>query len=327
MDTSTSPDKTLKTPKISFVIPVFNEEESLIKLVNEIHNTFSGQYFYEILFIDDGSTDKTLSIIKDLEKKDPLIKHLSMRRNFGKAAALSIGFENAIGEIMVTLDGDLQDDPAEVPKLLKLLESDYDLVVGWKWPRLDSWGKRVASKIYNRATRSMTGTNLHDMNSGMKVFRRDMLDNFKLYGDIHRYIPVLAQGKGFKVGEVKVKHRPRTFGKSKYSGERFIRGPIDLLTVLFLTEYFKRPAHFLGGFGLLFSMIGFLILLILSIGWFSGTPIASRPLFSLGILLLIVGVQMMCFGILAELITYHFHRSASEEYPIRDKYLSDSRDP
>lgn len=320
-DASDTPVQEVSRPKRSYssltlVIPSFNEAESLVQLHKELVVELDKlELPYEIILVDDGSTDNTADVVRELNQKDSRVKYIRFRRNFGKAAALNEGFRRATGEVVVTMDADLQDNPAEVATLLSELDAGLDLCSGWKWPRKDPLGKRLPSKLFNFAIRKGTGLPLHDVNCGLKAYRKNMLDRLSIYGDMHRYIPVLAAAQGFKVGEVKVSHRPRVFGKSKYSVGRYSRGLLDFATVLFLTRYRNRPLHLIGGLGLLMGAGSFFVLGFLSIGWFFGEPIAGRPLFFLGILLLIVSVQLITFGLLAEMVT-SFFLERRNEYPI-----------
>ncbi|MGQ9625436.1 MAG: glycosyltransferase [Anaerolineae bacterium] len=310
------------TLDISVVIPIYDEEESLRVLharLSEVLGRLGRSY--EIIFVDDGSTDGSFAVLEELHASDPHLKALGFRRNFGKSAALSAGFRQAVGEIVITLDADLQDDPEEIPRLLEVLEKGYDLVSGWKYPRRDPLSKTLPSQIFNWVTRTLTGVNLHDFNCGFKAYRRQVIDEISIYGELHRYIPVLAYWRGFRVTEVKVRHHPRPFGRSKYGFSRFARGFFDLITVFFLTQYLRRPLHLFGWLGVFSFGAGLLISLYMTALWFMGKgPIGTRPLFSLGVLLLIIGVQFISFGLLAELIT-KVSPSASEDYSIGRKLL------
>lgn len=291
---------------ISVVIPVMNEEDSLPILydrLSEVLQTVSSEY--EIVFIDDGSTDNSFVILNDLHHQDShRIKVLQFRRNFGKSAALSAGFAEVSGDIVFTMDADLQDDPQEIPQFLAKLEEGYDLVSGWKFPRLDPISKTFPSKIFNQVTSFLTGVKLHDFNCGFKAYRREVVQELQLYGELYRFIPALAHQQGFKVTEIKVKHHPRKFGYSKYGFSRLFRGFFDLITVLFLTQYIRRPLHLFGWPGVLSFLIGMIINLYLTGLWFAGErPIGNRPLLMLGVLLLIVGIQFFSFGLLADMIT------------------------
>lgn len=292
-------------PEISVVIPVLNEEESLPVLIDELEQVLQSiEKPYEIVFVDDGSRDRTPEVLRDAFERDPNVQVIQFRRNFGKSAALAAGFDAAAGEIVITMDGDLQDVPAEIPKLLERLDEDTDLVSGWKYPRHDPLTKRLPSGLFNAVVRLMTGITIHDFNCGFKVYRREVTREIPLYGELHRYIPVLAHNKGFRVAEAKVRHRPRQFGTSKFGGTRFARGFFDLATVLFLTQYNLRPLHFFGWFGIGTFALGFLINAYLAILWFFGQPIGTRPLLTLGVLLMIIGGQFFVFGLLAEMIAH-----------------------
>jgi len=302
---------------ISVVIPLYNEEESLRELYEEtIRELESLDARFEIIFVDDGSTDSSSQILKELEQKDPRISIIRFRRNFGKAAALSSGFSIAEGEIIVTMDADLQDQPSEMHKLIEVLESGYDLVSGWKQVRHDPVTKRWPSKVFNFFTSALTGVPLHDMNCGFKAYRREVVEEIRVYGEMHRYIPVLASYRGFRVGEVVVEHRKRVFGRSKYGVARFFGGFFDLLTVIMLTRYNRKPLHAFGVFGVLMLSIGFAVELYLTAGWFFGRWIGDRPALMFGVLLVIVGVQFIFFGLLAEMIAYSARRE--EDFSIRE---------
>jgi len=292
---------------LSFVIPVYNEEGTIKPLSSKIREVMAteGIVNYEIIFVDDGSSDDSLIQLKDLVQQYPKkIKVIKLRRNFGKAAALSAGFRNAIGNIIFTLDADLQDDPAEVPKFLQKIEEGFDLVSGWRQQRNDPLSKKLPSKLFNGVTSKIAGIKLHDFNCGFKACRKEVLDSLKLYGELHRYIPVLAHSLGFRVGEVVVRHFYRQHGKSKYGGERYTRGFIDLLTVLVITRYLYKPGHLFGSIGLIFGFLGVGVLIYLTILWFLGLgPIGNRPLLFFGILSTILSVQLMSLGVLAELLT------------------------
>lgn len=296
---------------LSFVIPVHNEEATLKLLFEKIGIVMSqtGIDSYEVIFIDDGSRDTSWQEIVDLASQHPqLIKAIKMRRNFGKSAALSAGFRNAAGIIIFTLDADLQDDPAEIPKFLDSLELGFDLVSGWRKQRNDPLSKTLPSKLFNAVACLMTGVKMHDMNCGFKAYRREVLHSIKLYGELHRYIPALANNLGFKIGEVVVEHHPRKHGKSNYGWERYARGFIDLLTVLATTHYLHKPGHLFGGLGLSFGLVGSISLGYLIVIWFLNLagmgfgPIGNRPLLFFGILCTILSVQLISLGILAELI-------------------------
>jgi dolichol-phosphate mannosyltransferase len=297
---------------LSTVIPVFNEVQSLATLHAELSEVASANaYDLDILFVDDGSTDGSWKEIMRLSAHDPRVRGIRFRRNFGKAAALSAGFEAARGDLVMTLDADLQDDPHEIPRFLAAMESELGVVSGYKQVRHDPWHKVFPSRIFNWLVSWLTGVKLHDHNCGMKCYRREIFDEVRLYGELHRFVPVLAHARGWKVGELVVNHRPRKFGSSKYGFRRFVKGFLDLLTVKFLTGFGQRPQHLLGTVGLIFFMIGFVALGYLAVLWLwntispfeNWTPLHQRPavIYSVGALLL--GGQLMGIGFLAELIT------------------------
>jgi dolichol-phosphate mannosyltransferase len=291
-------------PSISILIPVFNEEQTLGELAGQIKSVLDslGKSF-EILFIDDGSTDQSWPVIRELSDGDACIKGLRLRRNFGKATALALASSRAVGEMILTLDADLQDDPREIPNFLRKLDEGYDLVSGWKENRRDPVSKTLPSRFFNKITRMLTGIPLRDFNCGFKAARAEVYRNIALYGELHRYIPVLAHNQGYKIGEVAVLHHPRKAGQSKYGFERYARGFLDLLTVLLITRYGRRPSHLFGGVGIILGLAGSLALLYLTGIWlFGDAPIGNRPLLFLGILLVILSVQLLSLGLLAELI-------------------------
>ncbi|MBV9821874.1 MAG: glycosyltransferase family 2 protein [Actinobacteria bacterium] len=307
---------------ISLVIPAKDEVKTIGPLVGEIVAAMRQrpEFSYEIVFVDDGSTDGTWEAIEAVAAADERVRALRFRSNFGKAAALSAGFAEARGEILITLDADMQDDPNELPRLLATLEGGYDLVTGYKRDRKDPLGKRLPSKVFNRATGMVTGLKLNDHNSGFRVGRREVYDVVPLYGELHRYVPALAHANGFKVTEVPVNHRPRLHGVSKYGLERYARGALDLLTVVSITRYGRRPSHLLGGLGLLFGVLGSLILFYLLGVWvFTSHGIGTRPLLQLGILLEMLAVQLIGMGLLAELIIHRTDRNLDTSVPLKDR--------
>lgn len=305
--------------KVSIVIPLFNEEESLKPLYQEIKKGLKlVNCDYEILFIDDGSKDKSLDVIKELNKIDNKIKYISFRTNYGKSAALQIGFKHSTGDAIITMDADLQDDPLEIPNLLKKLDEGFDLVSGWKKQRFDPLIKKISSKFFNLVTRVLTGVKLHDFNCGLKAYKRTVVQVIDVYGEMHRYIPVLADWKGFSVSEIVVKHHPRKFGKTKFGVSRFFKGFIDLITVIFTIRFIKRPMHLFGFIGLLLSLTGFGIAAWLTIEkLFYNIGINNRPIFFLSILLIIVGVQFFAIGLIGELIVHNTQNE--KEYVIKEK--------
>jgi glycosyltransferase involved in cell wall biosynthesis len=303
---------------LSVVIPLLDEEESINPLCSGLRDVLEGlRKEYEIVFIDDGSQDSSFDILKSLHEEDPQhIRVMQFRRNFGKTAALTAGFKQARGDVVITMDADLQDDPAEIPKLLAKLDKDYDLVAAWRHKRQDPLSKTLPSRIANLAVSALTGVKLHDLNCGFKAYRREVVQDLKLYGELHRFIPVMAHWRGYRVGEEKVVHRRRQYGRSKYGFERLGRSFLDFLMVLFLTYYLKRPMHFFGTIGVLLFLSGFGIGLYLTWLWVFQGGIGWRPILFVGILLIIVGVQMASIGLLGEMIR-NFAYEAEEEYSIR----------
>ncbi len=308
---------------ISVVIPVYNERESLLPLHAEIATVQAQTRLeMEVVFVDDGSSDDSWSVISELASRHPNVRGLRFRRNFGKAAALSAGFRAARGATIITMDGDQQDDPGEIPRFLEALEKGgpdgkpLDVVSGWKRIRRDPWHKVFPSRVFNWMVSRMTGVNLHDHNCGMKAYRAEVFREVRLYGEFHRFIPVLAASRGFKVGEIEINHRPRQFGSSKYGITRFVKGFLDLLTVRFLTGFGQRPQHVLGTFGVFSFMLGNAVLLYLIVTWcinyfylhlpeeqWPFQALHKRPLMHYGIAALLLGAQMMSIGLLAELMT------------------------
>ncbi len=315
---------------LSAVIPVFNEAESLNALHAELAEVAAANRLdLEIVFIDDGSTDGSWEKIRQLAEQDNRVKGIRFRRNFGKAAALSAGFQAINGDVIMTLDADLQDDPHEIPRFLEQLNQNLDVVSGWKKVRHDPWHKVFPSRVFNWMVSSLTGVRLHDHNCGMKCYRRDVVREVRLYGELHRFVPVLADARGFKVGEIVIAHRARKFGHSKYGFKRFFKGFLDLLTVKFLTGFGHRPSHVLGTVGLLSFGTGLLGLLYLAMYWLlltmqgSDPGVHNRPLlmYSLGALLL--GGQLLSIGFLAEMITAYSGRDA-DTYSIAEQTTSTS---
>ena len=312
---STALSEIPETHQISIVIPAYNEAESLPVLIQKIEAVIKTQsYRAEIIFINDGSTDETAEVLEQLASKHfsamLRIEVIHFRRNRGKAAALIAGFAAANGEIVITMDADLQDDPAEIPKLLEALHNgDNDVVSGWKYPRKDPLEKRVFSFFFNRITALFTGVKLHDMNCGFKAYRLEVVKELHLYGDLHRYIPILCAQAGFRIGEVKVKHHPRRFGVSKYGLKRIPKGFFDLLTVLFLTRYLKRPLHVFGTIGGLVALIGVIIGCYLAVLWFMKGGVGFRPLLMMSVLMVILGGQFFSIGLLGELLISYMSRS------------------
>jgi glycosyltransferase involved in cell wall biosynthesis len=299
---------------VSVVIPVYNERESVRPLADELLEVLRGLGRQsEIVFVDDGSTDGTSEILADLAAREPEVIIVRLRRNFGKAAALMAGFREARGDAIVTIDGDLQDDPAEIPRLLAELEAGADLVSGWKRNRQDPAGKRAASRVFNSVTARMSGIGLHDLNCGFKAYRAEVVESLALVGDQYRYIPVLAADEGFRVSELPVNHRPRRYGRSKYGLERYLRGFLDLLTILFIGRFRQRPMHLFGGLGMLFMAVGVAICLYLAALKLFGEGIGERPLLLLGVLMIVVGVQLFTIGLVSEMIQRYHLRPQDDE--------------
>jgi glycosyltransferase involved in cell wall biosynthesis len=308
------------TLDISVIVPVLDEEGSVGELAARVATVLAGLgRSFEIVFVDDGSRDLTVQRVREARERDSRVRLVRLRRNFGKAAALSAGFDHCVGRLVITMDGDLQDDPEEIPRLLAELESrELDLVSGWKRRRRDPATKRLPSRLFNWVTRMLAGVDLHDFNCGFKVYRREVLGEISIYGELHRYIPVLASRRGFAIGELEVNHHPRRHGSSKYGWDRFYKGLLDLITVLFITRYTRRPLHLFGGFGLLFLAGGFAINIYLAWAWyFRHEDLSNRPLLLLGVLLMLLGFQVLTTGLLGEMITYkNFRRRDS--YSIKE---------
>lgn len=297
-----------KDLEISLVIPLYNEDESLPELHAWISRVMADNgYSYEVIFVDDGSTDRSWEVINELGKKDPNVRGIRFRRNYGKSAGLNVGFEASCGRVVITMDADLQDSPDEIPALYSMIrENRFDLVSGWKKKRYDPLSKTIPTKIYNFVTSRMSGVRLHDMNCGLKAYRDDVVKNIEVYGEMHRYIPVIAKWAGFKkIGEKVVQHRPRKYGSTKFGLSRFIYGPLDLASIMFMGKFGKRPMHFFGVWGTVISLVGILVLAWLSFEklYFHEVGIANRPVFYLGILSVIVGVQLFIAGFLGELVS------------------------
>jgi dolichol-phosphate mannosyltransferase len=311
---------------ISVVIPVYNERESLPLLHGEIVETVKQNALdLEVLFVDDGSDDGSWGVIADLARKHGCVRGIRLRRNFGKAAALLAGFRAARGERILTLDADLQDDPCEIPRFLVALDGGLDVVSGWKRVRHDPWHKVWPSRVFNTLVSWLTGVRLHDHNCGMKCYRAGVFREVRLYGELHRFIPVLAAARGYRVGEIEIAHRPRRFGRSKYGVRRFVKGFLDLLTVKFLTGFGQRPQHLLGTIGLVSFLLGNLGMLYLGVTWTirlwhpeAFPPLHERPLLIYALAAVLLGAQMMSIGFLAELITAYQGRD-EDSYSIAEE--------
>ncbi len=303
---------------ISVVIPLLNEADSLRELYERIGAALAplGRS-WEVIFINDGSTDSSMDVLRELFDRNENVTVLSFGRNLGKSAALSVGFTEASGDVVFTMDADLQDDPDELPKMLELVESGFDVVSGWKKDRKDPLSKRLPSRLYNAVTSRLSGVKLHDMNCGLKGYRRQVVKTIRVYGELHRYTPVLAHWAGFSVTEVPVVHHARQYGRSKFGVERFFRGFFDLVTVLFLRRYVTRPLHLFGMLGAVLFSGGFLAALYLTVLKIMGHAIGRRPLLTLAILLMVVGVQFVSFGLLGEMVANL--RSEETSHPVRER--------
>jgi glycosyltransferase involved in cell wall biosynthesis len=289
---------------VSIVIPLLNEEATLEPLYTELDAALAASGLdWEVVFVDDGSTDGSYRELVRLHAAHLNVRVVRLRRNFGKAAALAAGIEVAAGDVIVTMDADLQDDPAEIPNLLATLDGGFDVVSGWKCDRHDPFVRRFVSRIYNMATRLATGVKLHDMNCGLKAYRAEVFEHVHLYGERHRFVPVLAHHLGFSVTELPVNHRPRMNGSSRFGIERYLRAPFDLLTIVFMGRYRYRPLHLFGGVGLIASLAGVAILGYLTIDKIGGAGIGGRPLLLLGVLLVVVGIQFLSLGLIGEMLT------------------------
>lgn len=294
--------------RLSFVVPFMNEQDTLRELTDRISAAaqaclLPGQSF-ELIFVDDGSTDGSVQVVEQLMQEKPYLQLLELQGNFGKSAALAAGFGVASGEVVFTLDADLQDDPKEIPRFLQKIDEGYDLVSGYKAKRHDPITKVLPSRVFNGMVRRLTGIKLHDVNCGFKAYRAVVLKNLRLYGEMHRFVPVLAHWKRFKIAEIVVEHHARKFGYSKFGGGRFFRGLMDLLTVFFLLKYERRPAHFFGAVGAFILMSGIGVCGYLTVLKLMGNDIGHRPLLMLGVLLVVVGVQILATGLIAELIVH-----------------------
>lgn len=311
--------------KLSIVIPTYNEEESLEELYDNIVvnvqkcmdiNLISD---YELLFVDDGSTDSSVAKMKSIREHDQKVHIILFRKNFGKAAALAAAFKNITGDIVITMDADLQDNPIEIKNFIGKLDEGYDLVSGWKVNRIDPLEKRIPSKLFNKVTSKLSGVDLHDFNCGFKAYRREVVDSLDVYGELHRYIPVLAYRKGYKIAEIPVHHNKRKFGRSKYGVERYLRGFFDSISVSFISKFYDRPMYFFGRIGLLLFLFGFLFCLILTIEWFAGVAIGSRPLLLFGVMLILLGVQFASIGLIGDMLVDATYRGRYTESHIKEK--------
>jgi len=306
------------------VIPLFNEEENIPLLYEELSEVLSnGEEEYEIIFIDDGSRDKSLQLLKELQEKDRHVLIVSFRKNFGQTAAMAAGFDYARGDVIITMDADLQNDPHDIPKLLEQIYAGNDVVTGWRFDRKDAFiNRRLPSIIANKIISKTTGVNLHDYGCTLKAFKKEVIKNVRLYGEMHRFIPAIASGMGIDFTEVKVNHRPRRFGSSKYGISRTIRVILDLMTVKFLLRYSTRPIQVFGLLGIVSGGLGFLIALVMTFQrQFMGVPLADRPMLFLAVLLIFVGIQFISLGLIAELQARTYHESQGKPvYHVKKVY-------
>lgn len=309
------------TNKISVLIPIYNEAQSIDILYKKLLEVLQS-YDHEIVFVNDGSRDNSQQILNNIKNNDNRVIVIELKRNFGKAAVLAVGFEEVSGDLVITMDGDLQDEPQEIPKMIEEIDKGYDLVSGWKKDRQDPLIKKISSKIFNFTVRVLTGIKLHDFNCGFKIYKKEVVKSLDVYGDLHRFLPVLAYQQGFKVGEIKVRHNERKFGQSKYgrSGlKRLGNYILDPINVVLITKYQYKPAHFFGSWGLILFFVGLIINIYLSVLWFLGQgPIGNRPLLFLGVLLMIIGIQLVSMGFLGELII-RGHFKKDKNYYIKSK--------
>lgn len=314
------------SPRISIVIPALNEADSLPELAERIASGVGEDF--ELIFVDDGSTDESWKVMSRLSEEDPRIRAIRLRKNFGKAMALTAGFSRARGEIVLMMDADLQDDPAELPKFIKAVDDGFDVVVGWKVKRLDPGNRLILTRIFNGTVRWVTGVKLHDMNCGFKAFSRDVITTVPIYADLFRFIPVLAAWEGFKVTEVPVTHHSRKHGTSRYGLERIFRGFFDLLSITFLTKYSRRPMHLFGAIGLLMGLAGLAVNSYLTVLWFRGAKIGDRPLLLFGTMLILIGLQFFSTGFIGEYLTYlNQKRVRARDLPIRSELRAEPLRP
>jgi glycosyltransferase involved in cell wall biosynthesis len=308
-----------RLPQVSVVIPGLNEADSLPELARRVHETLNPLGPYELIFVDDGSTDDSWSRIIALHQQYPSVRGVRLRKNFGKAMALKAGFKVSQAPVLVMMDADLQDDPDDLPRFIQKLAEGFDVVVGWKVKRQDPFNRRVLSAIFNKTVSRLTQVDLHDMNCGFKAYRREVIETIPIYGDLFRFIPALASAQGFRIGEIPITHHSRQYGKSRYGLERVLRGLFDLVSVLFLIRYARRPMHLFGLVGLLLGCGGLLINAYLSVLWLSGVGIGGRPLLLLGVLMTVIGVQFASLGLLGEFLTYQGQkRDYRDTLPVRE---------
>ena len=305
--------------EISVIIPAFNEEKNIRPLYSSLSGVLKKlRKDYEIIFVDDGSTDGTIKQLKSLRSSDKKVKFVSFTKNFKKASALAAGLKSASGKVIITMDADMQDNPSEIPKLLKALNNGYDMVVGWKYPRRDSFSRILASKFFNFLVRTLTGLKIHDCDSNFRAIKQKVIPHLELYSGMYRYIPVIAHKNGFKVSEVKVEHQIRIYGKSRYGITRLYTGVFDLITIKFLLEYNKKPLHFFGGIGSLFLLSGMATgAYLLYLKFFLYMQIGQRPMLILTILLIFLGIQFISIGLIGEMIANIGHKK--DEYVVKEE--------
>ncbi|UCH84416.1 MAG: glycosyltransferase family 2 protein [Candidatus Latescibacterota bacterium] len=304
---------------LSVVIPVYNEEQSLPELFGALESVMKDNgWDYEYIFVDDGSVDRSLAVLRELHRHFEYVKVLSFRRNYGKSAALSVGFKQAQGDVVVTIDADLQDDPMEIPSLVKKLGDGADLVSGWKRNRQDPWTKLFLSKVFNKVTAILSGIRLHDFNCGLKAYKNEVVQSISVYGELHRFIPVLAAWEGFRVDEIQVRHFKRKYGKSKYGRKRILNGFFDLVTVMFITRRAMSPLHFFGRIAIILFTLGAIPQVYFLFQWLGGAGLRVRPIMLGGFVLIIVALQIASIGLLAELISA---RSGGDPKYVFKEYL------
>lgn len=307
-------------PEVSIVVPGLNESQSLPELARRVHAALEPVCSYELIFVDDGSTDDSWQRIVSLHDEYPNVRGVCLRRNFGKAMALTAGFRASRAPVLIMMDADLQDDPDELPRFLDKIREGVDVVVGWKVKRKDPLNRRLLSRFFNGTVSWLTNVELHDMNCGFKALRREVIETVPIYGDLFRFIAALASAQGFRIAEIPITHHSRQFGRSRYGLERVLRGAFDLLSVLFLIRYARRPMHLFGMVGLVLGCGGTLINIYLSVLWFEGHGIGSRPLLMLGVLMTLIGVQFASLGLLGEFLTYQGEkRGFRDTLPVRDR--------
>jgi len=311
-------------PELSVIIPIFNEEECIVPLYEELHEVLTNQALsHEIFFVDDGSTDNSFSLLQGLHSHDQNIKIIKFRSNFGQSAAMKAGFDYATGDIIITMDGDLQNDPHDIPALIdKLRKEDLDVVCGWRKNRNDPWMKKRFSRFANRLRTSLTGETIHDSGCTLRAYVHDSVKNIELYGELHRYIPAMLLWRGYHIGEIVTNHRDRTLGKSKYNWKRLTKGLLDLLVVTFWQKYSARPMHIFGGVGMILGLIGFVSLIwLLFLRLIYGDPLLEKPVFFISFFLLIIAIQFFAFGILADISMKVYHRENDRRLYLIDRVI------